>query len=86
METKMKDWQVAFLTHSGRYYCRNHDDWRIDYYNLRKEFIPLASAKCENCGDIIQSKKCWDFVSCKCGDTMVDTDRWMPERHRILTK
>lgn len=30
------------------------------------------SAKCHGCGDEIESKTRWDFVSCKCGAIFVD--------------
>lgn len=94
---KMKDWTIAVLTSSWNYYVRQMYNWksntkswmkwdRIEYYDLQGNYIPLASAECKNCWDTIQSQYCWHFVSCKCWDTAVDTDRWMPERHRLLTK
>lgn len=93
----MKDWTIAVLTSSKSYYVRKMYKWksnakswmkwdRIEYYDLHGNYIPLASAECSKCGDIIQSQYCWNFVSCKCWHTSVDTDRWMPERHRFLTK
>ena len=60
------------------------DEWtHIAYYDKKtRERIPLARAECEACHDVIESKHGGDFVSCACGETYVDTDRWMPERHR----
>lgn len=96
----MNDWTTAVLTSSWTYYVRQMYKWksynrprkwnekydRIEYYTLRGKYIPLASAECAKCWDIIQSQMCWHFVSCSCWSTSVDTDRWMPERHRFLTK
>lgn len=92
----MKDWTTAVFTLSKRCYVRHMYKWkpntkswmkwdRIEYYDLRGNYIPLAMAECEKCGEIVQSQYCWHFVSCSCWHTEVDTDRWMPERHRILT-
>jgi hypothetical protein len=39
--------------------------------------------ECLVCGDIIFSKQGGNFVSCKCGATHMDRDRWMPERIRF---
>lgn len=96
----MRDGTVWFLSISWRYYIRHMYKWksyvgkprqcfnwdRIEYYDLRWNYIPLAMAECSNCGDIIQSQYCWHFVTCSCWDTSVDTDRWFPERHRIFSK
>ena len=70
------------LTNSKRYYVEHEGD-TIKYYDLSKKRIPLASGTCKECGDKIESKRCGDFVSCKCGKSFVDTDRWFPERHRF---
>lgn len=82
----MQDGTQGWKTSSGRYYCRrepNRDTFdRIVYYTLKGELIPLAKAKCSECGDILESKMCGDFQSCSCGKSFVDTDRWFPERHR----
>jgi hypothetical protein len=83
----MKDGTYAWLTGSGNYYARrepNYENWTgIAYYNKETlERIPLAKAHCPECQQIIQSKQCGDFVSCGCGASFVDTDRWYPERHR----
>jgi hypothetical protein len=94
----MNDWTEAVLTISKNYYVRQMYKWksynrplkhnetwdRIEYYNLEGNYIPLAMAECKKCWEIIQSQYCWHFVSCSCWHTMVDTDRWMPERHRFL--
>lgn len=96
----MTDGTIAVITYSKLYYVRRMYKWksyswkskgykkydRIEYYSLHWKYIPLASAECEYCWEIIQSQMCWDFVTCKCWSTSVDTDRWFPERHRILTK
>lgn len=83
---KMKNGIVAYLTNSGRYYCRQYPSpeniQRIDYYTLKGEKIELAKAVCPKCGDTIQSQMCGDFKICKCEKSFVDTDRWFPERHR----
>lgn len=85
-EKKMKDGSTAYLTASKRYYCRREpkvDDFnKIVYYTLSGEHIPLASGTCEECGEKLESQICGDFKQCKCGKSFVDTDRWMPERHR----
>lgn len=85
-EKKMQDGTTGYLSHSQRYYIRREpkpDKWtHIRYYTLEGEPIQLAKAKCPNCGDVIESKHCGDFVKCECGESYVDTDRWMPERHR----
>lgn len=79
----MGDGTEAYLTTSRLYYSRNNGNGEIAYYDhttlLR---IPLAAAKCAKCEQVIRSMRCGDFVQCKCGDSYVDTDRWMPERHR----
>lgn len=86
----MKDGYEAWLQPSGDYYARRHPSYEdyhsIYYYDLEKNRIPLASATCPKCKEFIESKMCGDFVCCTCGATCVDTDRWMPERHRLLTK
>jgi len=85
-EKVMKDGSSAHLTESKRYYVRkelNEDSQTIVYYTLSGDHIPLARAKCGDCNEVIESKKCGDFVSCSCGNSYVDTDRWMPERHRF---
>ncbi len=82
----MKDGTTGYLTGSGNYYCRQEpspkDIQRIVYYTLKGKHIPLAKAKCSECGDVLESKMCGDFHSCTCGKSFVDTDRWFPERHR----
>lgn len=82
---RMKDGTTAYLSSSKRYFIRrepNPDNWQvIEYYTLDKEYIQLAKAECNKCHTILASKHCGDFVSCECGN-FVDTDRWMPERHR----
>ena len=91
----MNDGTTAYISPSKRYYIRSA--WwvggklikekqarRIEYYTLRGKYIPLARAKCLSCGEEIFSLRCGDFVSCSCGKISVDTDRWMPERHRYL--
>lgn len=66
----MKDGTTAVLTVSGRYYVRQMwkgksysrplrpwQKWdRIEYYTLTGMYIPLASAECEHCGEIVQSQ------------------------------
>lgn len=85
---KMKDGKLAWLTESGHYYARRNPDYEnhtsIGYYDLEGNPIPLASAACPECHDTITSKRCGDFVTCKCGKSSVDTDRLMPERHRFI--
>lgn len=82
----MNDGTTAYLTYSKRYYVRREPDvhyWsHIVYYGLDKNRIHLAKAKCKLCGEIMESKCCGDFQPCKCGASFVDTDRWLPERHR----
>lgn len=84
--TTMSDGTEAWLTPSGNYFCRAESSYekreKIVYYSLEKNHIPLAKAQCEECKDIIESKMCGDFHYCSCGASFVDTDRWMPERHR----
>ena len=96
--TIMQDGTEAWLTSSGNYYCRRYRltpklkrkvptirGWNgIDYYTLDGAYIPLASATCSSCQTPIQSLHCGDFVTCPCGRTSVDTDRWFPERHRMI--
>lgn len=93
----MKDWTIAVLTTSWNYYARQMYKWksntkgwmkwdRIEYYDLQWNYIPLATQECKKCWEIVQSQYCWHFATCTCWHTSVDTDRWMPERHRILTK
>jgi hypothetical protein len=96
----MKDWTTAVLTSSWSYYIRQMYKWksydrplkhgeiwdRIEYYDLQWKYIPLGKKECEKCWEIVESQYCWHFVTCKCWYTSVDTDRWMPERHRFLTK
>ena len=86
-EAKMNDGTTAYLSMSKRYFVRREpkvDKWTsIRYYNIETlDEVALAKAKCGDCGDIIQSKHCGDYVGCSCGKSFVDTDRWMPERHR----
>lgn len=83
----MADGKYAWLTASGNYYARrepDYENWKsIAYYNKEtKERIPLAKAQCSDCKQMLESKMCGDFVSCGCGKSFVDTDRWFPERHR----
>lgn len=83
---KMKDGSTAYLTQTGKYFVRReperHSFTKIVYYTLGGEHIPLAKGKCKECGQVIESQMCGDFVPCKCAKSFVDTDRWMPERHR----
>ncbi len=85
-EKTMKDGTTGYLTSSERYYCRREpkkDKFdRIVYYTLQGKLIPLAKAKCSECGNVIESKMCGDFRSCFCGKSFCDVDRWFPERHR----
>lgn len=84
-EETMKDGTIAHLSESKRYYIRREPfpKWkRIKYYTLDGESIPLAKGKCMTCKKILESKCCGDFQSCECG-SLVDTDRWFPERHRF---
>lgn len=78
---KMQDGREARLTSSGRYYVR-HWGYTIMYYTLKGERIPLARARCEDCKELLISKRCGHFVQCSCGASFVDTDRWVPESHR----
>lgn len=82
----MNDGSYAWLLPSKRYYARREPEYdcldTIAYYSLDKDRIPLASAVCRECGERITSKMCGDFVRCSCDASFVDTDRWMPERHR----
>jgi len=81
---KMKDGTFAHITKSKRYYCRTEEDSeKITYYNLKGEKINLASGTCPNCKERIESLRCGHRVTCKCGKSYVDTDRWFPEAHRI---
>lgn len=36
----------------------------------------IAKGRCTNCQDIIISKHGGDFVSCKCGKSFIDQERW----------
>lgn len=69
------------LTPSGRYYTKQEGEF-TRFFDLDKNPIPLASATCGECGEIIESKRYGDFVQCKCHASFVDTDRWFPEGHR----
>ena len=95
----MEDGSEAWLTSSGRYYVRRYRltpklrkevpesvKWDgIAYYDLKtKQRIALATATCGTCEEIISSLYCGHFVTCGCGMTSVDTDRWEPERHRLM--
>lgn len=64
----------------------NGQPWNnIAYYNIdTRKRIDLAAAHCKLCDGLAYSRHCGDFRSCKCGAVSVDTDRWMPERHRYL--
>lgn len=83
---EMKDGTTAYLTESKRYFVRREpkkDNWnRIQYYTLEGGYISLAKGRCKECNQVIQSQMCGDFQECECGKSFVDTDRWMPERHR----
>lgn len=84
---KMKDATTAYLTSSGRYFCRHEPSYKecnsIAYYDKKTlERIQLATAKCNVCNEVMMSTKCGDFQACGCGASFVDTDRWFPERHR----
>lgn len=81
MKTQMNDGTMAELTKSERYYCRRDGEF-TRYYNLNKDYIPLAKSQCKECDQVLESKRCGDFVECECGKSFVDTDRWFPERHR----
>lgn len=96
----MNDGTIGVLSQSCRYYLRHMYKgksyterpkkypfkWdRIEYYTLRWKYIPLASTECKKCWDIIQSQYCWHYVTCSCWSTSVETDRWFPARHRIIT-
>ena len=85
--TKMKDGNEAWVTQSGNYHARRHPTYEnythIFYYDLEGNRILLAKATCPSCEDVLESKMCGDFVSCRCGKSFVDTDRCMPERHRF---
>lgn len=85
---KMKDGSIAYLSSSGNYFIRREPTLRkwthIFYYTLKGERIELAKGKCGDCGDIIKSKHCGDYVSCKCGKSAVDTNRCNPELHRYI--
>lgn len=86
----MQDGTTAWLSNSGYYFirrekcscCKKNFLDAITYYDLEGKQIPLAKAKCKKCGEVIESKRCGDFVACTCGESFVDTDRWFPERHR----
>lgn len=82
----MEDGKQAWPTQSGDYYCRREPDiykWTsIVYYTINKTRIRLAEGSCGACGEHLISKHCGDFVSCKCGKSYLDTDRWFPERQR----
>lgn len=96
----MRDWTTAVLTVSKSYYIRQMLNWksynrprnwnekydRVEYYDLRWNYIPLAMAECTTCWEIVQSQYCGHYTTCSCWNTAVDSDRWMPERHRIITK
>jgi len=84
---KMEDGIIGYLTKSERYYCRKEvkdEDLMIFYYTLEGKRVPLAKAECLSCGEIVESLRCGDFQKCSCGGTAVDTDRWLPERHRYI--
>lgn len=86
-EETMQDGTKGYLSNSKNYFIRrepNPENWtEIRYYKLTGERILLAKAMCDNCGEIVESKHCGDFQSCYCGESFVDTDRWMPERQRF---
>lgn len=43
----------------------------------------MNKAKCKSCGEIMVSERCGHFVTCKCGESFIDTDRWFPDRVRL---
>ena len=43
----------------------------------------MHKAKCKSCKQIIISKRPGHFVSCDCGKSYIDTDRWLPDRIRL---
>lgn len=84
-EKQMQDGTTAYLSASGKWYIRQepYPKWeRICYYTLEGAKVELAKGRCRKCKDIIESQHCGDFVSCSCGESFVDTDRWSPKRHR----
>jgi len=79
----MQDGTEAYLTVSKKYYGRNGKNGSFLYYTLDGSPIPLAKAQCGKCAQVIERKRCGDFVMCECESSFVDTDRWAPEGHRI---
>ncbi len=77
----MKDGTIAYLTQSGSYYFLAGPD---RYWHLDGSRIEWQEAECDICHDIIASRRCGQYVSCRCGMSGVDTDRWMPERQRFI--
>lgn len=47
-----------------------------------QQMVELARAKCGACGEMIESESPGHFVTCSCGKSFVDTDRFEPRRHR----
>lgn len=85
---KMKDGSIAYLSGTKRYFIRREPDvdkWKyIEYFDLKGNYIPMPFGWCGECGEIIQSLHCGDFVMCSCGASGCDVDRMLPERHRHL--
>jgi endogenous inhibitor of DNA gyrase (YacG/DUF329 family) len=42
------------------------------------------SVYCKKCKTTITSERPGHFVTCECGAVSIDTDRWFPERYRIV--
>lgn len=49
----------------------------------RGENWKYHKGKCAVCEEVITSEHPGHFVSCKCGKSFIDTDRWFPGRIRL---
>ena len=43
----------------------------------------MHKAKCKSCKQVMVSERGGQFVTCDCGESFIDTDRWFPERIRL---
>jgi len=72
---------------------KRYKSFEVDYHNFsypsmtkdqRRKFdigdIYLNAAKCLDCGWFIRSKNRHNYVTCKCGKTMVDGGSWYCRR------
>lgn len=78
---RMRDGTMATLRRNGDYFVRNDEFNFTSYYSLDGDPIPMASAVCLHCKDLIISTRPGDERTCLCGKISVVTDKNEPMRH-----